>query len=151
MPCKPIFHFLIPPERPLIGRRTALRRLVVTGKDTPENLQLLFGRMWRESVGLVHAEERVRILMKAHPGCPGDITDAIREFDKSAPTWSPRPASKTEQSRVSNVRLLHGMVLEVAKGKTPTVMNILHVMILLRSSEGKWLTNCITDVMGRGN
>ncbi|KAK4217575.1 hypothetical protein QBC37DRAFT_277104 [Rhypophila decipiens] len=79
------------------GIKYPMRRLVVTGKDTPDNLRLLFGV---EEIPAIHAETRKEVLMAAMvtEGSPMAIMTGI--YDKGCPRWSPRPASGEEKIEV---------------------------------------------------
>lgn len=75
---------------------------MVTGKDTPENLVILFGPQWTDSEGLPHEETRLHVLIKPPPGSPSYA--AYSKFDQDSPEWSPRPASGAEQEKLQEVR-----------------------------------------------
>ncbi|KAI0484357.1 hypothetical protein GGR56DRAFT_668936 [Xylariaceae sp. FL0804] len=65
------------------GLMAPMRRLVVTGNDTPENLRLFFGD---GNVDDIHEQCR------------------ISHYDRGCPTWAPRPASAKERESLQGVR-----------------------------------------------
>ncbi|XHG00977.1 hypothetical protein AWENTII_004384 [Aspergillus wentii] len=73
-----------------------IRRLVITGKDTDENMSLLFGPHWREIAGPMHINARQEVLLQPSPGSPQYVL--YSRWDKNRPYWSPRPP--TEQERI---------------------------------------------------
>lgn len=77
-----------------------MRRLVVTGKDTPEHFRILFGV---EAVPGIHAECRKAVLMSAgtQEGSPSAMMSGF--WDQGCPTWSPRPANEAEKEAEEEV------------------------------------------------
>ncbi|KAK4889814.1 hypothetical protein LTR27_011432 [Elasticomyces elasticus] len=96
-----------------------LRRLVVMGKDTPENMELLFGPGWQQDVQGCHDECRMEVLLNPPHGSPSYAMSA--SLDNGGPGWSPRPAAQAEQRRVDEVRQMQELVrARVGAGKSPT-------------------------------
>ena len=81
--------------------RHPVRRLVVMGKDTPDNMTLLFGPNWEAEVSEIHEEARMRVLHVPLPGSPHSIAD--KDLDKGTPLYSPRPASVAEKARMEEI------------------------------------------------
>ncbi|KAL7797455.1 hypothetical protein V8C37DRAFT_369531 [Trichoderma ceciliae] len=76
-----------------------IRRLVITGKDTPENFRLLFGT---DQLGRSHKEQRRNVLLMSlqHNGSPAAKMQGF--FDKGCPEFAPRPASDAEMEELSD-------------------------------------------------
>ncbi|KAK5112799.1 hypothetical protein LTR85_011133 [Meristemomyces frigidus] len=85
------------------GTMKPIRRLVVTGKDTPENLQLFFGPNWEYTIKASHEEARIEVLLDPPTGSPSYAMTANAGFGSDAPAWSPRPASEVESRKVAEV------------------------------------------------
>lgn len=70
-----------------------MRRLVVTGKDTPENFRILFGT---DQLGRLHIEQRREVLLTflQQDGSPAAKANAF--YDEGCPKFTPRPASAAE-------------------------------------------------------
>ncbi|KAF2863074.1 hypothetical protein K470DRAFT_201984, partial [Piedraia hortae CBS 480.64] len=75
-----------------------IRRLVVTGHDTTDNMIMLFGRSWREAIGPIWSDVRLRALLKA----PAFSVEALQQaiMDSGTPRDAPRPPTKQERSRM---------------------------------------------------
>ncbi|KAH9842151.1 CBR-SET-14 protein [Teratosphaeria destructans] len=89
-----------------------VRRLVTTGKDTPENFRLLFGPDWERELEPVHEEARMEVLLDPPRGSPAYAMNAGLGVDDGAPAWSPRPASEVEQQKIADVREMQAVVRE---------------------------------------
>ena len=87
-----------------------MRRLVVTGKDTPENLKLLFGPKWLRGVSSTHAQCRLELLCQPPPGSPCYLRNVL--LDSGSPGQSPRTASEAEQRRVDEIRWMQRSMRE---------------------------------------
>lgn len=77
-----------------------MRRLVVTGKDTPENMRLIFGQNWEASGKTMYQLVRMEVLVQPGPDSPD--CELYSRWDKTAPYWSPRPASDEEKRQMEN-------------------------------------------------
>jgi len=79
------------------GLKYPIRRLVLTGNDTPENFRILFGV---DNVPRIHAETRKEVLMgfATQKGSPSDVMAGF--LDEGCPAFSPRPANETEQEEI---------------------------------------------------
>ncbi|GAD98783.1 hypothetical protein PVAR5_7484 [Paecilomyces variotii No. 5] len=87
------------------GNNTAigpLRRLIITGEDTPENLELLFGPNWKESTSRAHERIRLEVILRPPPGSTSHGRYA--SMDAESPAWSPRAANDTERRKVRTIR-----------------------------------------------
>lgn len=83
-----------------------IRRLVVTGKDTNGNMQLLFGPNWREIAKKIHTNARMEVLMQPRPR--SEDYELYKRWDEGAPTWAPKPASAAELEEMANVKDMQG-------------------------------------------
>ncbi|OTA69988.1 hypothetical protein K449DRAFT_437 [Hypoxylon sp. EC38] len=82
-----------------------LRRLVVTGKDVPENLTLLFGQD-KDGFSPTHTAIRHEILLRPPPGSPMDVMARSMKFDQNCPPWTPREASEEEVKEIESIRAM---------------------------------------------
>lgn len=98
---------------------------MVTGQDTPQNLELLFGPNWRKDISTEHDTERVHVLLNPPPGSRSHAMTA--EFDKGAPTWSPRPANSAEQEQLDDVRDMQETVIKKYDGPPPSTATMKEV------------------------
>lgn len=88
-----------------------LRRLVVTGKDTPENLALFFGSESSDSdsgsgsIRELHEDCRFEVLLEPPPGSPKYKMAQHMRWDVGCPQpWTPRAASADEERQVAEIR-----------------------------------------------
>ncbi|KAK4135801.1 hypothetical protein BT67DRAFT_433216 [Trichocladium antarcticum] len=101
------------------GLALPLRRLVITGQDTPEIMRLLFGPQWEKQMKKDHQETRMECLLDPPPGSPSHVMNAY--FDDSPMVRSLRPATKAEEQRVEEVRELQTLIRRrVGAGKSPS-------------------------------
>ncbi|KAF6807017.1 hypothetical protein CSOJ01_08440 [Colletotrichum sojae] len=100
------------------GLRKPLRRLVLAGKDTPENLKLLFGPNW-SSQAKEYEDARMEVPIDPPRGSPSYAMNAYH--DNGAPPSTPRPASDAEREKVAQIRGLQAKIRErVGAGKAPS-------------------------------
>jgi hypothetical protein len=57
-----------PVDATTVSARRYIRRLIVTGQDTPSNLRLFFGDDWAAGVGCICKQERLNYLFAAKSG-----------------------------------------------------------------------------------
>ncbi len=88
-----------------------VRRLVLTGKDTPENLALFFGHGQANAVedtgGIAqsHKDSRIEALLRPPPGSPMYVLNRSLKHDRGCPTpWTPREPSAAEARHIQEVR-----------------------------------------------
>ncbi|KAK8039797.1 hypothetical protein PG993_008208 [Apiospora rasikravindrae] len=98
----------IPAHKRKYRFRLPLRRLVVTGQDTPENLTLFFGK-GKEAEDVIDCQHsyRLEVLFGSTPGSMRHEIIMQCELDLLCPHWSPRPASATEDWEVQEIRAFH--------------------------------------------
>ncbi|KAL9004422.1 MAG: hypothetical protein Q9188_002760 [Gyalolechia gomerana] len=79
-----------------------MRRLVITGEDTPENKELFFGPNWEAETKELHYECRVEVLLaQGNPPPEGSPAHAMSRFmDEGCPYWRPSPAEGEEKAMV---------------------------------------------------
>jgi hypothetical protein len=116
--------------------RKPLRRLVITGHDTPENLELLLGPEWKNAQGSTHEDMRIHALINPPPGSPSYAL--YSKFDEDSPSWSPRPANDVEEEKLQNVKDMQSAIRShLGSRKEPTVRDMQAVL----SSMGQdWTT-----------
>ncbi|MCJ1424112.1 hypothetical protein MMC29_001999, partial [Sticta canariensis] len=78
-----------------------IRRLIITGEDTPVNLALLFGPLWEKESAAVR-KTRIEVLLCPPPGSPSHT--AAQYLDEGSPRWTPRAPSADEQAELAQVR-----------------------------------------------
>ncbi|KAL8684037.1 MAG: hypothetical protein Q9186_000067 [Xanthomendoza sp. 1 TL-2023] len=86
-----------------------IRRLVITGEDTPENLTLLLGPLWESHLGQGRHKARIEVLICPPPGSP--LSVSYKEHDRGSPAWTPRPANAEEVAKLAKVRDMQSKVL----------------------------------------
>lgn len=95
-----------------------MRRLVVTGQDSPDNLRMLFGT---DSVPDIHAEVRKMVLMSgaAQHGSPSQRLGSY--LDEGCPYWAPRPPNDEEREAIrkqEEFSKVHARILEQMNNAT---------------------------------
>jgi hypothetical protein len=76
--------------------RYPIRRLIITGLDTPRNLRVFFGPRF-QMVGRVLRGERISVLLD-------EVHVYSRRWDHGYPYFAPRPASAAEAKFVPQLR-----------------------------------------------
>lgn len=92
-----------------------IRRLVVTGEDTPANLALLLGPLWEIKQGAVVKKTRMEVLLCPPPGSPSHA--ASKPLDEGSPGWTPRAASADEQAELAKVSEMQALVARQMQGR----------------------------------
>ncbi|KAF6819447.1 hypothetical protein CPLU01_13039 [Colletotrichum plurivorum] len=130
----------------------ALRRLVLSGQDTPDKLKLLFGPEWRASQGKEHEDARMEILLDPPRGSPSYVF--MRSWNKNrGPERAPRPATDAEQRRITLVRDMQEKIRQrVGAGKKPSDSDM---QVILKSYGHNWTEHMETyqlaaDTMKQG-
>ncbi|KAK7710394.1 hypothetical protein SLS64_005979 [Diaporthe eres] len=90
------------------------------GKDTPENMQALFGPDWRSSIGKAHDETRLDVLIDPPRGSP-----SYAKYQSLYPDGrllrSPRPATDAEQQVIGKAKEMQDAVRRrIGAGKSPS-------------------------------
>ncbi|RYP70732.1 hypothetical protein DL771_005227 [Monosporascus sp. 5C6A] len=86
------------------GFAMLMRRLVVTGRDTPENLSLLFGQNKAGQLDECHKDTRLEVLLRPPPGSPMYVMAKSMGYDENCPPWTPREPSATEAQKIKEIR-----------------------------------------------
>jgi hypothetical protein len=88
-----------------LGFTYIFRRLVITGKDTPANIEILFGPQDKDH-DLKWDLGRIRMQTLACP-CLGSVyleAMVVKEnLDENCPPWSPRPIDAAERKEIASV------------------------------------------------
>lgn len=105
-----------------------MRVLVVTGQDSPENLELLFGPNWHKDGK--HEETRLDVLLNAPPGSPSYKLDHTHFHDNlKVLDRSPRPATDTEQRKIAQVREMQEAIRQrVGAGRQPSKQDMIAIL-----------------------
>ncbi|TVY80494.1 hypothetical protein LSUE1_G003483 [Lachnellula suecica] len=113
-----------------------IRALVIAGKDTPQNLQLLLGPVWK-SENFTWKTNRFEILLKAPVGSPSYAKH--HENDAIAPVFSPRPASGEETARIEKIRDIQSALrTRLGTRKKPNGQDMLPVFKTVASDQTGW-------------
>ncbi|KAK2058405.1 hypothetical protein LY76DRAFT_593311 [Colletotrichum caudatum] len=101
------------------GTAKPLRRLVLTGQDSPENIQRLFGPGSYSVMEEDHANARIEVLLDPPRGSPVYTENAF--FDDPSLVRSVRPPTEAEQQKVRGVREMQQLIRQkVGVGKAPS-------------------------------
>ena len=84
--------------------RYPIRRLVVTGKDTPENMAILLGNNDPSLVEDIRKMMRIEVLLNPPPGSPMYVVAKVNGYDRNSPIWTPREPSAEEKERLGKIR-----------------------------------------------
>lgn len=104
----------------LIQHSKPLRALVYSGKDTPENMQLIFGPDWRSSLGDTYTKARIDALLDPPRGSPSYAMNRSLNPDIRHQR-SPRPATESEKQVITQVREMQDAVRRrIGAGKSPS-------------------------------
>ncbi|KAK2014790.1 hypothetical protein LZ32DRAFT_690259 [Colletotrichum eremochloae] len=101
------------------GTAKPLRRLVITGQDSPENMQRLFGPGSLSTMKELHEKARIEALLDPPRGSPNYVVNA--STDDPALARSVRPPTEAEQQKLQEVREMQQRIRQrVGAGKSPT-------------------------------
>ncbi|MCJ1465210.1 hypothetical protein MMC07_003826 [Pseudocyphellaria aurata] len=92
-----------------------VRRLIVTGEDTPANLEILLGPLWENEDRSLIKKTRIDVLLCPPPGSPS--YDATIYLDEGSPHWNPRAANADEQAEIAKVREMQEIVEQQMEGQ----------------------------------
>ncbi|KAI2467404.1 hypothetical protein F4781DRAFT_444299 [Annulohypoxylon bovei var. microspora] len=81
-----------------------IRRLVFTGKDTPENISLFFGQNTTGEVDLCHKTYRMHAFLDIPKNSLLSMTAERLEWDKDCPPRNPRSLSDAETQKLQRIR-----------------------------------------------
>jgi hypothetical protein len=97
----------------LVPLRPYIRRLIVTGNDTPSVLQAFFGNDWQAGVGCVCKQERVNYLFTVKSG-GWALTKAAYDIlpDEQAPFLRPLHEVTEEELRIAESRWSEWLAME---------------------------------------
>lgn len=102
-----------------------MRRLVITGQDSPENMELLFGPNCRRDAK--HEETRIDILLDPPRGSPSYASHSC--FDDKALGRSPRPATDAEQRKITQVREMQEAIRQrVGAARRPSKEDMMAIL-----------------------
>jgi hypothetical protein len=83
------------------GMMYPMRRLIVSGEDTPANMLLLFGPTWEADTTRTHEDARRTVLLSPPPGSPSHTMAGF--MDQGLVSWRPRPANAEEEVFIQSV------------------------------------------------
>ncbi|KAI1442712.1 hypothetical protein F5Y02DRAFT_236569 [Annulohypoxylon stygium] len=87
-----------------------MRRLVRTGKDTPENIALFFGQSTSDEVREYHRKNRLEALINPPMGSPMDVMARHRKWDENCPPLNITKASQAEEDELKSVRQMQDTI-----------------------------------------
>lgn len=112
-----------------------LRRLVLTGQDTPEKMRLLFGPQYESTLKDSHEKARMECLLDPPPGSPSRVMSST--LDDPSLARSPRPATEAEKRKIEEVRELQTLIRQrVGAGKSPSSADM---QAILTTSGPNWV------------
>ncbi|KAG8532349.1 uncharacterized protein KY384_002834 [Bacidia gigantensis] len=76
-----------------------IRRLIVTGEDSPENYAILLGPLWETKAMNIIKETRIEVLKCPPVGSPSYKVAGY--VDQGAPRWTPKPLYATANAVIS--------------------------------------------------
>ncbi|KAI4280629.1 MAG: hypothetical protein L6R38_004310 [Xanthoria sp. 2 TBL-2021] len=79
-----------------------IRRLIVTGTDTPTNYTTLLGPLWESKAAKIIEQIRIEVLLCPPPGSPAHVVS--EQLDAGAPRWTPRGPNTEEEAELSEAR-----------------------------------------------
>lgn len=92
-----------------------IRRLIITGEDTPANLALLLGPLWEIKEGAIVKKTRIEVLLCPPPGSPSHA--ASQSLDVGSPRWTPRAPNADEQVELAKVRDMQENIARQMQGR----------------------------------
>lgn len=81
-----------------------MRRLIISGEDTPEKKAILFGPSWEAGTVQLHKQTRLEVLMCPPPGSSGNFVAGYQ--DQGSDVWRPRGPSAEGEETITRVRAL---------------------------------------------
>lgn len=101
------------------GLMYPMRRLVITGEDTPKNKELFFGPNWETETKDLHQDCRIEVLLaQGKPPPEGSPAYAMSAFmDEGCPSWTPRPAEGEEKAMLAEFPDFRKRMAEALDGK----------------------------------
>lgn len=98
-----------------------LSRLIITGRDTPENLRLLFGPRCLRTLNF-HQDYRLTQLLDPPPGSPWH--DYENHFRDASLVRSLRPADEAEKQMMGQVREMQAMIRQRFAARSPSLADM---------------------------
>ncbi|KUJ11649.1 uncharacterized protein LY89DRAFT_722756 [Mollisia scopiformis] len=132
------------------GLSKPIRRLVITGKDTTQNLRLLLGPNW-QSASSTWSEARIEILLDAPIGSPSYAFH--KRNDEGGLVSSPRSASVDETARIQTVREIQQAIrTRLGTRRQPTTQDMKAVLLTFGNNWGAMLPdyNLAVNTMDQG-
>ncbi len=87
-----------------------LRRLIVTGRDTTDNLRLLLGSDYNDTARGMLEEERLKVLIEPPQGSPEYAMIVSQRLDEGCPYRAPRPPTADEEAGLKGIRAMQELV-----------------------------------------
>ena len=79
-----------------------IRRLIITGMDTPPNFNSLLGPLWETKAAETIKRIRIEVLLCPQPGSPAHVSS--EHLDAGAPRWTPRGPDVEEEAEIQKTR-----------------------------------------------
>jgi hypothetical protein len=116
-----------------------IRRLVVTGKDTPENIMKLVGPNDKDAVEQIHKDTRIEVLLRPPQGSPMYAVAAFGKLDENCPPWTPRGASAAEDEEVTKIKDMQELIRRHMGSRSMSSINSRDMRdILVNNFGGGW-------------
>ena len=116
-----------------------MRRLVVKGKDTADNIKLLFGPNEPDFVNRIHKNLRVEVLLDPPRGSPVYFTNLSEDKDIKSFTWKPRKPSAAELDHIGKVKAVQTSIKRYMGGRDMSTHTNSDMMpVLLQHFGSSW-------------
>lgn len=119
--------------------RYPVRRLIITGKDTPSNLAKFFGRNDSEEIEETHKQTRIEVLLNAPPGSPDWALAKSSKYDEGCPAWTPRLATAEEEAAIKDIRDMQEVIKRHMGDREMKDITTKDMMDVLAKSGTGWL------------
>ncbi|KAL8974955.1 MAG: hypothetical protein Q9197_000796 [Variospora fuerteventurae] len=116
-----------------------IRRLIITGTDTPANYTTLLGPLWNIKAADAIKQTRIGVLLCPPPGSPAHT--ASMHMDAGAPCYAPRGPSAEEEAELNEVRNMQQRLSEQMGGRSGGDFESSDIKEMIMRMGGDWDTN----------
>ncbi|KAL8656038.1 MAG: hypothetical protein Q9210_000526 [Variospora velana] len=116
-----------------------IRRLLITGTDTPANYTTLLGPLWNIKAADAIKQTRVEVLLCPPPGSPAYT--ASMHMDAGAPRYAPRGPSTEEEAELNEVRNMQQRLSEQMGGRSGSDVESSDIKEIIMGMGGDWDQN----------
>ncbi|KAI4150658.1 MAG: hypothetical protein LQ341_001059, partial [Variospora aurantia] len=116
-----------------------IRRLIITGADTPANYTTLLGPLWNIKAADTIKQTRIEVLLCPPPGSPAHT--ASMHMDADAPRYAPRGPSAEEEAELNEVRNMQQRLSEQMGVRSGGDVESSDIKEMIMRMGGDWDTN----------